>query len=253
VAVRVKAAVEKLVYSRAKLFIVLSQAFADVLRDRYGVNESQIRIVPGGVDADRFRGAMSKQEARRNLGWPQDRPVLLSVRRLYQRMGLENLIDAFQVAHRTAPDALLYIAGKGPLAASLQARIDASGLGQSVRLLGYLSEEELPLAYCAANVSVVPTLALEGFGLITVESLASGTPVLVTPVGGLPEVVGNLSPDLILPDTSAATMAERLTMFLRGGLALPDAETCRRYAREQFDWSVIAQRTKQVYEEALYG
>jgi glycosyltransferase involved in cell wall biosynthesis len=100
---------------------------------------------------------------------------------------------------------------------------------------------------------VVPTVALEGFGLVTVESLASGTPVVVTPVGGLPEVVGDLAPDLILPDPSPAAIADRLAAILGGRLRLPDAEACRRYARDRFGWEVVARRTRQVYEEALLG
>ena len=67
---------------------------------------------------------------------------------------------------------------------------------------------QLPLAYRAADLTVVPTVALEGFGLIAVESLAAGTPVLVTPVGGLPEVVAALSPALVLAATGSAPLAD---------------------------------------------
>ena len=98
---------------------------------------------------------------------------------------------------------------------------------------------------------MVPTVALEGFGLITVESLASGTPVLVTPVGGLPEAVAGLSPNLVLPETGANAIAAGLAGALNGSLQLPDADACRRYARENFDNSVIAKRVASVYSEAI--
>ncbi len=97
----------------------------------------------------------------------------------------------------------------------------------------------------------MPTVALEGFGLITVESLASGTPVLVTPVGGLPEAVAGLSRDLVLPATGAAAIAEGLGAALDGSLKLPDADACRAYARDNFDNSVIAKRVASVYGEAI--
>jgi glycosyltransferase involved in cell wall biosynthesis len=250
-AFQAKAALERIVYRRGRLFVVLSQAFAGVLRDLYGVAEEDIRIVPGGVEVDRFDTGLMREEARERLSWPLDRPILLSVRRLYHRMGLENLIGAFREVHRRVPDALLYIAGKGPLAGDLHARITAEGLAEHVRLLGFVPDSDLPTVYRAADLSVVPTIALEGFGLITVESLAAGTPVLVTPVGGLPEVVRDLSPDLILPDADMMTMADRLTAILQGRVKLPATERCQMYARQRYDWPVIAHRTRRIYEEAL--
>ncbi len=249
--VKAKALLEKLVYRRGARFIVLSEAFRDVLISEYGVDEEQIRIVPGGVHAERFDTGLTREEARRRLGWPSERPILLSVRRLARRMGLENLIEAMRRVHRQAPEALLYIAGKGPIESELRARIADADLEEHVRLLGFVPEDHLPLAYRAATLSVVPTVALEGFGLITIESLAAGTPVLVTPVGGLPEVVRPLAPQLVLEGCRPEHLASRLTEALTDGLALPSAADCQRYARERFDWPTIAERTRTVYEEVL--
>lgn len=146
---------------------------------------------------------------------------------------------------------MLLIAGKGKLAGELQARIEAAGLSDNVKLLGFVPDHHLAALYRAASVSVVPTVALEGFGLITVESLASGTPVLVTPVGGLPEAVAGLSGDLVLPATGAQAIAEGLGAALSGAIALPDEAACKRYARDHFDNAVIARRVAEVYGEAI--
>lgn len=249
--VAVKSTLEKLVYRRAQRFIVLSSAFRKVLVERYGIPEERIRIVPGGVEADHFDTGLSRHEARVQMGWPTDRPLILSVRRLARRMGLENLVAAMHTVRQRLPNALLLIAGKGPLVEELKAQIQSAGLKQHVQLLGYVPDDDLPIAYRAADVSVVPTVALEGFGLITVESLASGTPVLVTPVGGLPEVVQDLSEHLVLPDTSTEALAEHLVSALEGTLPLPSAEACQDYARSRFDWSIIASRVRSVYEEVV--
>jgi len=176
---------------------------------------------------------------------------VLAVRRLVRRMGLEDLITAMLTVRERVPEILLLIAGKGPLAEALSARVQALGLKNSVRLLGFVSDEELPLAYRAADLTVVPTVALEGFGLIAVESLAAGTPVLVTPVGGLPEVVRDLSPGLVLSATGAGPLSEGLAQALTGGLTLPSAGACQAYARARYDWSVIAARVRGVYAEIL--
>jgi len=249
--VRAKRWLERRVYRRGTRFIVLSRAFQRLLSHEYGVDPERIHIVPGGVDLERFAVTVSPDEARRRLGWHPDRPTLLSVRRLVQRVGLEPLVDAMRLVARVVPDAQLLIAGKGPLAHPLQERINGHGLRGTVRLLGFVPDADLPLAYAAADASVVPTQALEGFGLVAAESLAAGTPAFVTPVGGLPDVVAPLSPDLVMADTTASAIAARLIAALRGTLNVPTADACRRYAAERFDWSVVARRIRSVYQDAL--
>ncbi|MFO8231646.1 MAG: glycosyltransferase family 4 protein [Longimonas sp.] len=247
--VRLKHALERRVYQRADRFIVLSEAFRTVLVRRYGVDSDRVHVVPGGVDTDRFHAGLPRA-ARAALGWPTDRPIVLTVRRLAHRMGLFTLLDAADRLRHTHPDVLVCIAGTGPLHDDLQQAIDERGLHDHVRLLGFVPDADLPRAYQAATLSVVPTTAWEGFGLTTVESLACGTPVFVTPVGGLPEVVRGLSPRLVLPDTSAGALHETLSQTLHGRLAVPDAATCASYAHDRFAWPQIAAATRHVYNTA---
>lgn len=246
---RAKYLVERAVVRRAQGFMTLSVAFRDILIRDYGAPEGRIHVVPGGVDCARFDIAESPREARERLGWPTDRPILLSVRRLVPRMGLDALIDAMPQIVRAHPDVLLLIAGKGPIAGELQARIGAAGLANHVRLLGFVPDDDLPLAYRAADLSVTPTRALEGFGLIVLESLAAGTPAVVTPVGGLPEVAAPLSPGLVCDSADSAAIADRVSSLLGSG-DLPDPGACRAYA-SGFDWPVIAPRVAKVYENII--
>jgi glycosyltransferase involved in cell wall biosynthesis len=248
---RLKHHLEQSVYERSSRLIVLSRAFGDILTKRYGISPERVRVVPGCVDTAKFDVPFTRAEARLRLQLPQGRPIVLAVRRLVRRMGLEDLIDAIGEVKRHHPDVLLLIAGRGRLEAELQQRIDAAGLADNVKLLGFVPDAQLPALYRAATLSVVPTVALEGFGLITVESLAAGTPVLVTPVGGLPEAVAALSRDLVLPSTGAAAIADGMGGALSGRIALPDDDACRDYARNHFDNAVIARRVADVYAEAI--
>jgi len=248
---RIKAWLERQVYRRAARYVVLSEAFGHELVERYRVDPACVRVVPGGVEAERFALDVTRQEARERLGWPLNRPIVLSVRRLVRRMGLKQLIEAMVLVRQQVPEALLLIAGRGPLAEGLQAQIEAQQLRQHVRLLGFLSEELLPWAYRAADLTIVPTVALEGFGLITLESLAAGTPVLVTPVGGLPEAVRGLSASLVLEAATKEALAAGLIEALTGQRSLPAPEACQAYVRAHFDWPVIARKVKAVYAEVL--
>lgn len=195
--VTAKRLLEGFVYRRGARFVVLSRAFGAILEREYRIPASLIRVVPGGVDVHRFRGIGSRSEARLRLGWPSDRPTIVSVRRLVRAKGLENFIAAVDTVRRRVPDVLVVIVGMGPLEKELRARADEAGLGRFVRFEGYVPEALLPLVYRAADLFVVPTIVLEGFGLVVIEALACGTPVLVTPVGGLPEVVSGLEPRLV--------------------------------------------------------
>jgi len=255
ISVGAKKAIERAVYRRAQRIVVLSAAFGKILQEQYRIRDAIIRFVPGGVDCDRFMLSMSRGAAREALGWEPDRPVVFAARRLVRRMGLDRLVDAMAILRRAGgygrADAVLHIAGSGPERANLAAQAAALGLSDTVRFEGFVPDDQLPLAYRAADVTLVPTAELEGFGLVAAESLAAGTPVLVTPVGGLPEVVSGLSGAMVLEGADAGAIAAGIAAALAEPSLLPDAEACRCYARGHFDWSVVIPQIAAVYREVL--
>lgn len=250
--VTLKRMIERAVYSSANAFITLSHAFRELLITEYKVTPGSVHVIPPAVDLQRFTLG-DRQEARRRLGWPQDATILLCVRRLARRMGLEILIDAFRQIADAHPRSLLFLGGTGALRDELAVKIESHGLQKRVRLLGFIPDDLLATAYQAADLSIMPSQSLEGFGLSTLESLACGTPVLVTPVGGLPEAVKALAPRLVLPSKTDESMAEWLDRFLGRELILPSQATCREYVEANFAWSMISQRVRNVYWQAAIG
>jgi glycogen(starch) synthase len=246
-AVFAKRFIESRVYRRADRCIVLSRAFAETLSQEYGVDRERIHVVPGGVDAARFAAIPARETCRSQLGLPAGRQIVGTVRRLVHRVGVDLLIEALSGIRDRAPDALLVVAGRGPLAAVLEEQVTRLGLQGQVRFLGFVGDDQLPLFYGACDFTVVPSVALEGFGLTTIESLAAGTPVLVTPVGGLPETVETLDPGLVLREASVPALGEGLLRALQDPSVLPSREACFAHVRRQFDWPVIARLTQDVY------
>ncbi len=242
--------IEQSCYNRSQQFIVLSDAFRQLLHREYRIPLDRIHIIPPGVEMQRFNASQSQSQARTQLGWAQDRPIILAVRRLARRMGLENLIDAIDKVRYAHPDVLLLIAGKGDEQKALQAKIQALQLENHVKLLGFVPDEQLPLAYRAANFSVVPTVALEGFGLIVTECLAAGTPVLGTPIDAIPETLRPLSDNLVFESAAPHHIAAGITEVLSGERSLPSAAACQDYIAQNYAWPVVADRVKQVYELA---
>ena len=246
IGVQAKRWIEQRVYNRCDRFIVLSKAFGQILHADYHIPWAKINIIPGGVNTDRFRMTLDRLEARAQLGWPRDKFILFTPRRLVHRMGLDCLLVALAEVQKKAPQVWLAIAGKGPLEAQLAQQVADLGLQDTVRFLGFLPEEQLPMAYQAADLTVMPSQSLEGFGLVLLEALACGTPALCTPVGGMPEVLTSFSPALITASAEAGAIADTLGRVITGDIDLPDRASCCRYAVENFSWRIIAQRVRAV-------
>jgi glycosyltransferase involved in cell wall biosynthesis len=162
-------------------------------------------------------------------------------------MGLDHLIHAVSAIAKIYPDLLVMIAGKGSMRDELQSQIDRLGLQSIVRMIGFISDEDLPYAYRAADLSIVPSTLLEGFGLVAVESLASGTPVMVTPVGGMPEIVLPLCKELVLTGFDVDSIAVGLDGFLRGSILTPSSTQCVRYVEANYTWDHVLPKLLDVY------
>ena len=238
--------VERKTYHSCDRFIVLSKAFGNVLHQEYQIPWEKINIIPGGVDTSSFKADFSLQEARLKLNWPQDRQIIFTSRRLVHRVGIDKLLTAFTTIKAKIPDIWLAIAGRGPLEAELKQQVKDLELEDRVKFLGFLPDEQLPIAYQAADFSIMPSQSFEGFGLAIVESLACGTPVICTPVGGMPEILEPFSPQLITSSISANSIAEKLEQALLGKVSIPSKEDCRQYASANFNWNKIANEVRGV-------
>jgi glycosyltransferase involved in cell wall biosynthesis len=237
---------EDRVYHRCDRFIVLSKAFGDILHQEYQVPWHKIHVIPGGVDLSRFQIDRSRQQARTQMDWPENRPILFTARRLVHRVGLDKLLIAVAAIKPQIPDIWLAIAGKGPLQKVLEQQVTDLGLNDNVKFLGFLPDDQLPIAYQAADLSVIPSQSLEGFGLVVLESLACGTPALCTPVGGMPEILEPFSPNLIAASCETTAIADRLEQLLLKKVPMPSREACQEYAAMNFDWQIIAQQVRKV-------
>jgi glycosyltransferase involved in cell wall biosynthesis len=170
-------------------------------------------------------------------------------------MGLENLIEAMATiagADRVRDAGLeLLLCGDGRLRATLEDMIRERNLAGSVRLLGRVAHDELPLYYQAADLFVLPTEAMEGFGIVTIESLASGTPVLGTPAGATPEILAPIDPRLLTRDASAAAIADGLLSWLEWRATDPGPSRYRLEVERKYAWDRVTDEIERFYEETL--
>jgi len=222
--------IERSVVRRARRVYPMSGFMAERVRALHRLPADRLRVVPGGVDPEHFSPPGDRSALRARLGLPEKAPVLLSLRNLEPRMGLAELLRAVPVVRAAHPGLRVLIGGTGELATVLREDARALELGETVRFLGFVPEAELPALYGAADLFVLPTQALEGFGLVTLESLACGTPVLGTPVGATPELVRPLDPTLVLDAPSVPAIARGILAFLARGDHDALRSRCRAHA-----------------------
>ncbi len=242
--------VDRQVVTNSTQVITLSRWMRERLRARYDPARS-VEVVPGGVDVGRFRpdgdtyGPIERA----------DRAVL-AVRRLAPRTGIDLLLRAFARAQQSSPDVQLFIAGDGPWAGTYRDLAGNLGIGEETTFLGYVPDTDLPAAYACADLVAMPSRALEGFGLSTLEALASGTPVVGTPVGGNRELLGACTraidppAPMLTKTTSAGAMARAMAKWL----AAPTTEAgrrCRQFVLERYDWSHITDEILDRYRQLL--
>ncbi len=206
---------EHLVMSHCSRIIVLSEFMRDRVTQAHRIPPRRIWQIPGAADPERFQPTSNRDAVRRELGVPPNRTILFAVRHLVPRMGLDELVEAMAMLGEDAGDVTLIIGGEGPLRASLTERIRSHRLEDRIHLTGYIPEEWLSLYYQAADLVVVPTAQVKGFGLVTVEALACRTPVMGTPVGALPEILRRIDPALVTEGPDATSLAEGIRRLLR--------------------------------------
>lgn len=218
--------IERRLLTRVERIHTLSTFTRDCLRNLHGAFVApRTRIVPHWVSLP--QRAPSRLEARRALGWPQTSPILYTLRNLRPRYGIDIAIRA--AAPLLEPhDAYFFIGGDGPLRASLEALIDELGVSHRIRLMGRLSDEQVDCAYAAADAFVLPTVSLECFGLIVLEALAYGCPLISTDAAALEETVGRVLPGSVVPAGDMTALRSRLESILAGTAQLPDSAELRR-------------------------
>lgn len=208
------------------------------------VPDSNITIIPGGVDEEHFCVSDDRMSLRDKLGLPRDKILLFTIRNLRPRMGLHNLIKAVSGLARERKDFLLVIGGKGILEQELKDYAQELGIGEFVRFAGFIPENLLPGFFQTADFFVLPTEYLEGFGLVTLEALSCGTPVLGTPAGATPEILGELTPEFVAGCTEADSLKLLLSSALGKYGELDDdyqklRKKCREFVLKHYTWDKI--------------
>ncbi len=252
---------EKQVMAVADGIIAPTGAEVDQLKRLYGVDEEKISIIPPGVDVGRFY-PIPKDEAKAQIGIPEQDRMVLFVGRIEPLKGIDTLLQAMAIIRSNCDYDLcphyLAIIGGEPDANEKQLNNEMSrlqglckqlGIEDMVLFLGKQGQDTLAYYYSAAEILVMPS-HYESFGMVALEAMACGTPVIASQVGGLACLVRDGETGFSIPSQNAQILSEKMRILLidrklREQMGNQAAE----YAK-QYQWETIAQRMIKVYQQA---
>ncbi|MDD3647349.1 MAG: glycosyltransferase family 4 protein [Candidatus Dojkabacteria bacterium] len=228
-------------YGRIDAFIASSDA-AKV--EAESVIPGKYKIIPHGVDLTRYSAKVPRIEK-----FDDKKVNILTVGRFEKRKGVEYLIRAFAKLKQKTENVRLIIAGDGPLRKKLYGLVEELKL-DDVYFEGYIPEELKPSYYATADICVFPAVKGECFGIVLIESMASGRPTIAFSNEGYRYVLRNL-PELLVENKSVDKLAQKLIELLEHkGILQKYGELCRREA-EKYSWDNVGRQIIEVYEKLL--
>lgn len=243
--------VERSMVRQAAAAIVCSTAMRDEVVSRLGADHRSVVMVPNGVDPSRWRSSATERAAARQRVGSTDAPLLVLVGRLEHEKGAQDAIEALSRLSGQYGDAHLALVGDGARAGDLAAQAENAGIAARVHLLGRLGDADVAAMLGAADVALVPS-RYEPFGLVALEAMAAGTPVVVSDTGGLRDIVSDGTTGLVVPPGEPAALAEAVASLL-GDRARRDEMGRAGAARvgTRFGWDAVAAATRRVYDSTV--
>ena len=249
--------IEWICFKFSGTILFLSEYSKSRFKEYYFLSKPDLQIIPGGVDLNEFhpiKPEENKEEIGERLKLKKNRPLILTVRRLEERMGLENLILAVEILAKKYPEKefQLLIVGKGKLKQRLEKMVFEKKLSDIVKLTGLVPRQSLPLYFRIADLFVLPTIAIEGFGLVTAESFASGLPVMGTPIGATKELLNPIDPLLLFQETSPVALAKGIGHYLLNPEKYINLKSkCRETAEKNFSWERITDQIEKIFTKIV--
>jgi D-inositol-3-phosphate glycosyltransferase len=250
--------IERTVLHQSDAIVAESPASRRHMLQEYAVDPVKIHIIPGGVDTGVF-SPQDLPQARQALGLPAAQPILLFVGRLQPLKGLDTLLRAAHRVHQQYPQVQVLIVGGGMEAPDtyeaqelqrLQGLCEQLGLHRNVRFIKAQPQQVLAQYYAAADVFVMPS-HYESFGMVVLEAMACGTPVVASRVGGLTSTVVHNRTGLLVPEGEWQAFAEAIVRLLEAPMLRQTFGQAGIQRAQAFTWTRITAHTVQLYRHLL--
>jgi glycosyltransferase involved in cell wall biosynthesis len=233
----------------ATLIVTVSKYSAKKIVQFYHANKTKIRVVPNGVDPQRFRPTEGGEKIKRSLGIGNKQCVLF-VGKLIPRKGLLFLIEAAKRIVEERGETAFVVVGNGPLKNHLISYLKEVNLSGNFVFLGDVNEDMLPAVYNCADVFAFPSLQ-EGQGIALLEAQATAKPVVAFNVGGVSEAVLDKKTGLLVKPSSRELADAILKLLSNRSLRWTMGRKGREFVCDNLSWDICTQRMRQIYREVF--
>lgn len=230
--------------------IVNSNYMKSELQRLFGLPFEKINVVPNGVNLNAFNGIERDYDFRRQYAMDNEKIILFMGRLVYEK-GVQHLISAMPKILSYYNDSKLLIAGKGGMIDELKSQANALGLNNKIYFTGYLNSKNVQKMYKCADISVFPS-TYEPFGIVALEAMLSGTPVVVSDIGGLNEIVNHGVNGMKSYAGNANSLADSILSLLYDyKLCDTITKNAKIKVKNEYNWTKIAQDTHFTYQKAI--
>ncbi len=234
---------------RASFVITVSNSLAQEVKKNYKIPSEKIKIINCGVNTEKFV-PQEKRSLRKELNLPQDNWILIFVGNLIPIKGLDILIEAFFQIVKERNKVLLIIIGKGQMEKEISKRIDEFKLKGKVKLAGFKPHNELPKWLGASDILILPSLE-EGFGLVALEAMSCGLPVVASQVGGLREFIENEKDGFLVKPGNSKEIAEKVKLLINNKNLYQRISKTAREKALKYDIKKQAKKIKVLYDKLV--
>jgi len=218
----------------------------------FRIPSEKVVDIPNAVDPLKFEGAADNQAARRRWGVEDGDRLITAVGRLTAQKGFDDLIRAYPIIKRSVPASRLLLVGDGYMRTELEHLAEQLHVKDSTTFAGFISDTELVAALRSSDVVVVPS-RFEPFGIIALEAMAAGTPLVVSRVGGLAEIVEDSVDGIEVEPNNPSAIASATVSILSDREFAARLATRGEEKAKSYSWENVAKRTLGVYQEAARG
>ena len=230
--------------------IVNSNYMKGELQRLFGLPYEKINVVPNGVNLSLFNGIERDYNFRRKYAMDNEKIILFMGRLVYEK-GIQNLIAAMPKILQGYQDSKLVICGKGGMIDELRRQVDSMGISDKVYFAGYMKGKDVQKMYKAADVAVFPS-TYEPFGIVALEAMLSGNPIVVSDIGGLDEIVDHRVNGMKSYCGNPNSIADSILELLYDHKLCADiTKKAKNKVRNDYNWSKIAQDTHFTYQKAI--
>ena len=230
--------------------IVNSNFMKNDLQRLFGLPFEKINVVPNGINLNNFNNVERDYDFRRKYAADNEKIILFLGRLVYEK-GVQHLISAMPKILENYNDAKLVIAGKGGMLEELKAQAENMGIGNKVYFTGHLDAKNVNKMYKASDISVFPS-TYEPFGIVALEAMLAGNPVVVSDVGGLNEIVDHRINGMKTYAGNPNSIADSILELLYDQKLCDNlAKKAKQKVRLEYNWNKIAQDTHFIYQKAI--